>query len=102
MVHLLWKWKERKNINEICRQKLSPTEAKRHFIRVRKKYRDMFPPAGETFVVVIDNEKFEVTVGSLNRIWAAIFWDKLPHFREGDTIVFSKNPDGSFNVSIEG
>jgi len=88
-------------MNEIYRRKLRYSEAKRHYIRIEKKYRDMFPPAGETFIVVIDNQKFEVAVGSLNRIWAAIFWEKLPRFREGNMIVFSKNPDGSFNVTIE-
>lgn len=88
-------------MQEIYKRKLTSTEAKRHFIFIEKKYRDMFPQARETFEVVIDNEKFEAAVGSLNRIWAAIFWEKLPHFREGDAIAFLKNPDSSFNVSIE-
>lgn len=88
-------------MNEIYKRKLRYSEARRHYIRVDRRHMDMFPPVGETFTLVIDDQKFEVKIGSLNRIWAALFWDKLPHFREGDMIVFSKSPDGSFNVYME-
>jgi len=70
-------------------------------IPIDKGHRDMFPPAGETFTVVIDNLKFEVTIDSFNRIWLEELWKRLPRFKEGHTIVFSKNPDGSLNVTIE-
>jgi len=88
-------------MQEIYKRKLSYSETNRHFIHIDKRHRDMFPPAGETFMVVIDNEKFEATIDSFNRIWLDELWKRLPHFREGDTIVFSKNPSGSFNVTIE-
>ena len=89
-------------MKEIYRRKLCYSESRCHYIKVSKKYRDMFPPTGEPFTLFIDDQKIDVEIGSLNRIWASLFWGKLPHFRGGDTIVFSKNPDGSFNVSIKG
>jgi len=92
---------EGRNMQEIYKRKLSYWEANSHLIPIDKGHRDMFPPAGETFTVVIDEEKFEATINSFNRIWLEELWKRLPHFREGDTIVFSKNPDGSFNVTIE-
>lgn len=90
------------NTTEISyRRKLRPTEAKRHYITISKEYRDVFPPSGEIFKIIVNNENIDVTIDKSNRIWAALFWDRLPHFEEGDTIVFSKNPDDSFNVSME-
>jgi len=88
-------------MNEVYKRKLRYSESRRHFIHIGKEYRDMFPPTDETFIVVIEDKRIEVAVGSLDRIWAALFWDRLPRFREGDTIVFSKNADGSFDVYME-
>ena len=88
-------------MKEIYKRKLRYSEARRHYIRVSKKYRDMFPPAGEPFTLLIGDQKIDVEIGSLDRIWASLFWDKFLHFRWGDTIVFSKNSDGSFNVYME-
>jgi hypothetical protein len=88
-------------MQEIYKRKLSYWEANRRLILIQKRHRDMFPSAEETFTVVIDNLKFEVTIDSFNRIWLEELWKRLPHFREGDTIVFLKNPDGSFNATIE-
>lgn len=86
----------------VYERKLSRTEAKRHFIYVDEKHRDLFPPQRRKFNILVKNQKVEATIDSQWRIWAALFWDDLPSFEEGDTIVISKNRDGSFMVEVEG
>jgi len=88
-------------MEKIYKRKLTYCEAKRHYVYIEKKKRDLFPSTDHDFDVVVNNMKLPVKVDKQNRIWAALFWDKLPHFRKGDTIIFSKNADGSFNVRIE-
>lgn len=89
---------EGKNVKSTYRRKLSVTEANRHYVYIEKQYRDIFPPFGETIRIIIDDYKVEAKIDRLNRIWASLFWDHLD-FEMGKTIVFTKNPDGSFNVS---
>lgn len=88
------------NMKPICERKLTPTEVNRHFIRIEKKYRDIFPSAGEAFKIVVEKEKLKVTIDKQGRIWASKR-KSLAKFNEGDTIIFSKKSDDTFNVSIE-
>jgi len=87
-------------MKSIYKRKLTPTEVKRHFIRVGKKYLDIFPSAGEAFKIVVEEEKLRVTMDKRGRIWASKR-KGLAKFSEGDTIIFSKKSDDTFNVSIE-
>jgi len=88
-------------MSEVFRKKLAYSESSRHYIRILTDYRDSFPPPYEPFFVVVNGQRIEVVLDSSYRVWAAMFWDKLPRFRGGDTIVFSKNEDGSYNVTVE-
>lgn len=88
-------------MQEIYKRRLSPTEAKRHYVYIENDALWLFPFVGKPFKIRIGKKEFEVAIGSENRIWATLFWEKLPHFREGDTIFFLKKPDGSFYVGIE-
>jgi len=83
------------------KRKLSRTEAKRHYVYIEKKFADLFPPSGEVFKILVGKERLEVLIDRQQRIWAAMFRDSLPHFNEGDTVIFSKKQDGSYAVSIE-
>lgn len=91
----------KKIMNEVFRKKLAYSESSRHYIRILKDYRDRFPQPYEAFFVIINGQRFEVVLDSSYRVWASMFWDKLPQFRGGDMIVFSKNADGSYNVTVE-
>jgi hypothetical protein len=82
-------------------RKLNRWEAKRHYVRVLKKSAVMFPPIGTTFKVLVGKREFEVRIDKQRRIWAGWLWRLLPHFREGDIVMFSKNEDGSFIVNIK-
>ena len=85
-------------MEEKYERKLTFSESNRHYIYITKNYRDIFPPAGKEFMIVIDNRKFEAKVGKQNnRIWAANFRDYID-MSEGITLVLSKNPDGSFTL----
>jgi hypothetical protein len=86
----------------VYQRKLSPTEAKRHFVYITFDGRGYFPPAGQEFKVVIGKHIVEVKVDSKSRVWGAMFWDRLPHWNRGDTITFTKNKDGSYTVMVEG
>jgi len=86
---------------EVFRKKLAYSESSRHYIRILKDYKDEFPEPYKPFIVVIKGERIEVVLDSSYRVWAALFWDKLPRFRGGDTIIFSKNEDGSYTVNVE-
>lgn len=85
----------------VYKRELSPTEARRHFVYVDGKHREIFPHPGERFNVVVGSQKIEVAIDKQWRIWAAMFWDKLPHFEGGNVVVLSKQRNGSFTVSIE-
>jgi hypothetical protein len=90
-------------MKKIYKHRLKRSEALYHFIKVNEKNRGMFPPWDESFDIIVKGKKIKtkVKVDRLDRIWAGVFWRKLPHFDEGDKLVVSKNPDGSFNVDIE-
>jgi hypothetical protein len=82
------------------RRKLSRTEANRHFVYIES-HSDLFPPPEKIFKILVGKDKMEVKLDKRHRIWASIFWDCLPHFSEGDTIIFSKNNNRSFTVNVE-
>ena len=85
------------------RRKLYRTEAKRYFIYVDENHRDIFPLQRKKFSILVKNQKVEEAAIVFQwRIWDALFWDDPPSFEEGDTIVISKNSDGSFTVDVEG
>jgi len=88
-------------MSEVFRKKLAYSESSRHYIRILKDYRDKFPLPHKPFFVVVNGPRFEVVLDSSYRVWAAMFWNKLPRFRGGDIIIFSKNEDGSYNVTVE-
>jgi len=85
----------------VYKKKLTYIESKRHFIRIGKDHIDKFPIQNVSFYVVVNGKRFEVALGARHRILAAIFWEKLPSFKQGDTIIFSKNKDGFYTVSVE-
>jgi hypothetical protein len=85
----------------IYKRKLTPSEARRHFIYVDEEHRSMFPPPGKEFEIIVKNQKIKVKVDSQWRIWAALFWDYLPSFQVGDVIVISKTPNGVLKIAVE-
>jgi len=85
----------------IYKRRLTPSEAKRHFVYIAKDHRNMFPPPGKEFKVDVDNQKIDVKIDSKWRIWAALFWEKLPSFQRGDVVVFSKLASDTFKVEVE-
>lgn len=80
---------------------LTAMEAKRHYIYIKAEHRGMFPPVGEKFEVIVENDKSEVSVDTEDRIWASLFWDHLSIFEKGQVVIMTKNRDGSFTVTME-
>jgi hypothetical protein len=83
------------------KRNLSKTEAKRHFVYVDSENRDFFPNPCQNFIVKVSGDKREVSIDKKGRILASIFWELLPSFREGDLIIFSKESDRVFTVTME-
>jgi len=93
-------------MNKIYKRKLSKNEARRHFIYIESKYREMFPEQGKDFKIKVKAEEFDVSIDKQWRIWASLFWDLLfsdfPDLKkEGAVVTFSKNPDGSFKLFLK-
>jgi len=68
-------------VGRVYEKKLSATEAKRRFVYIDKAHRDLFPPSGVPFKIILGGEELEVTVDKTGRIWCATFWKDLPHFK---------------------
>jgi len=60
----------------------------------------MFPSPEDSFKIVVNhNRVIEATIDSRGRIYSRLW--KYVALEEGDTIVFARNPDGSFNVTLK-
>ena len=88
------------NMKFVYRKKLTPVEAERHYIYVDKGHRDIFPTPREEFKIVITHNRrvLKAKIDANGRIFSPLY--EYITFKEGDTIIFAKNPNGSFNVSI--
>ncbi len=85
----------------IYKRKLKQSESERYYIYISEESSDMFPPQGKKFDVTVGNKRFEVRIDKYRRIWANYFWQLFPSFKQGDTVVITKNKDGSYNVDVE-
>ena len=86
---------------KIYRRKLTPSEAKHHYIFIEKNARgQFFPPRWKVFKIRIGEEEFEVTIDANYRIWGAVFRDYID-FKEEYVFVFKKNQNGIINLSVE-
>jgi hypothetical protein len=92
-------------MNKIFCKKLTRSELDRHYIRVNKRDRPLFPPAGVPFTAIVGKTRIEMIIDKYDRIYIQYrFWDSLREpldIEEGDTMVFSKNPDGTFTISVQ-
>ncbi|MDQ1280632.1 MAG: hypothetical protein QG670_1895 [Thermoproteota archaeon] len=88
-------------MNEVFRRVLSKTEAERHFIRIPKAYRSVFPPTEIVFKIKIKNEEFNASVDRQGRIWTGSFCYSLPYFKEGSSVSFYKEPYNVFKIISE-
>jgi predicted transposase YbfD/YdcC len=82
-------------------RKLRQSEVERYFIYISSSGRSMFPKQHEQFKVMVNGKSFNVEIDSHWRIWANYFWRLLPSFKEDNTLIMEKNPDSSFNISVE-
>lgn len=84
----------------VYKRKLTLTEAKRHYIFVDKGHRDIFPSPKDNFKIIIDHDKLlDARIDAEGRIYSRLC-DYIT-LKEGNTIVFAKNYNGSFSVSIK-
>lgn len=58
----------------------------------------MFPQPKEPFTAIVKGKPFTVAIDTNYRIWINIFWEKLPTFKEGDTVTITKNANGTYKV----
>lgn len=89
-------------MNKIIRKKLTRSELDRHYIRINKRDRSQFPPAGVPFTAIIGKTKIEMIIDKYDRIYTQYrLWNAVGEpldIDEGDIIMFSKNPDGTFTI----
>lgn len=90
---------------KVFSKRLTPSEVARHCIRINKESRALFLEAQKSFTVIVGNKRIEMIIDNYDRIrflycdWS-VFTDLL-NFVEGDTVVFYKNSDGTFNLSVK-
>lgn len=88
-------------IKEIYKRRMTVSEATRHFIYIEAgEIWKFFPCRKERFKVRIGGRKFDVEIDDGNRMWAASFRDYI-EFKKGNVLVFKKNRDDSFTLSLE-
>ena len=90
-------------MEEIYRRTLTPTEAERYYIYIRSDYLYTFPVTQGTVRIKLDKREFKVKIdeqGGRGRLFLGKFRDYID-LNEGCTVVFYKNPDGSFSLSVE-
>ena len=90
-----------KDMAKIYRRKLTPSEAKHHYVFIEKNIRgQLFPPRWKVFKIRISEKEFDVTIDSHYRIWGGVLKDYI-NFREGNVFEFRKSPDDIINLSVE-
>ena len=88
-------------MKKVYEKKLAPSESSRHYVRILEEYRDLFPLPYSHFSIKINDEIVDVTLDASYRIWIGAFWKKLPTFKMGDTIIFTKEDDGYYTVTMK-
>lgn len=88
-------------MEKIYEKRLSPTEAKRHYVYIESDAASkIFPPMGKSFKLRIGKEEFEAKMDNHFRILAAVFKDHID-FTEGNVFVFKRASDGSFTLDVK-
>ena len=84
----------------VYKRRLILTEVKRHYIFVDTEHREMFPSPEDSFKIIVDHDRvLEAKIDSEGRIYSRLW--KYITLEEGDTIVFARKRNGSFNVSVK-
>jgi hypothetical protein len=90
---------------QLFSKKLTRSEIGRHYIRISKESRPFFPAAGEDFSVIVGNTKVDIVIDRYGRIRLLYCdWDtfkNILHLEEESTIVFSRDPNGIFRISVK-
>lgn len=90
-------------MEEIYRRTLTPTEAERYYIYIGSDYLYAFPVTQGTVRIKFDKREFKAKINETRgrgRLFLGKFRDYID-LRERCTVVFYKNPDGSFSLSVE-
>ena len=83
-----------------CERSLSPSEAKYKYFSLTKETREDFPPKDEVFNAKFKGKSYKLKVNNKECIMISELYHKY-HFAEGDTVKFSKNKDGTFEVTVQ-
>jgi len=87
-------------MQEIYKRRLTSTEAERYFVYIERDYWDKLSVIQGTLRIRFGKQEFDAKVDKQGRLFLGKFRDYI-NLNKGSTIIFHKNPDGSFNVSIE-
>lgn len=85
----------------IYRRRLAPTEADRYFIYIERSYLDKFSVTQGTVRIRFDKQEFKAKVDKQGRLFLGKFRDYV-NLQQGCTVIFYKNPDGTFTLEVEG
>lgn len=82
-------------------RKLNPTEAERAYVYVDATHRNLFPAAGRSFKIKIDEHEINVKIDKFSRIYITRKVKGILNIKENSVLVFVKTPAGTYSLSLQ-